>query len=62
MNLTRLINEIEVLYRSEARFGHSVRETVAALIIDYVYGTFDVEPPIPTYPAYVWPEGVMNFE
>lgn len=62
MNLSRLITEIEVLYRSE-RFGGSVRETVAQLIIDYLYGTFDFsEPPMPIYPDYVWPEGVTTFE
>ncbi len=63
MNLQRLLNEIEVLYRSEARFGHSVKLTVAALVLDYVYSTFDfTEPPIPMYPAYTWPEGVQTFE
>jgi hypothetical protein len=57
MNLSRLINEIETLYRSEARFGVPAKLTVGALIIDYVYGFDFTEPSIPTYPAYVWPIG-----
>ena len=62
MNLSRLINEIEVLYRNEAQFG-SVRHTVEQLVIDYIYGTFGYdEPPMPVYPDYVWPEGVTTFE
>lgn len=54
MNLTRLLNEIELLYRSEAQHGIPVRLTVAALIIDYLKSFDIVEPPIPTYPAYKW--------
>jgi hypothetical protein len=61
--LERLVNEIEVLGRSEARFGVSARMTIGALIADYLYGTFDiVEPPIPTYPAYKWPKGTQSYE
>lgn len=63
MNLTRLINELEILYRSEARFGVPVRETVGALVIDYLYGLLGQdEPPIPTYPSYVWPDGIHSYE
>jgi len=61
--LERLVNEIELLGRSEARFGVSARVVIGTLIADYLYGTFDiVEPPIPSYPAYVWPEGKQTFE
>ena len=60
--LNRLMNEIDVLYCNEARYGIPVRMTVAALIIDY-FDSFGLpEPPIPTYPAYVWPEGLQTFE
>ena len=59
MNLNRLLNEIDLLYRS----GIDARDTVAVLLIDYLYGTFDiVEPPIPTYPPYTWPRSVQTFE
>lgn len=62
MNLSRLLNEIELLYRSEVRFGQLVRMVVADLVIDYLYSTFaETEPPIPVYPAYVWPEGVSTY-
>jgi hypothetical protein len=58
MNLTRLLNEIELLYRSEVQFGIPVRMTVAALVIDYLKSFDVVEPPMPTYPAYEWRKGV----
>lgn len=62
MNLTRLINELEILYRSEARFGVPVRETVGALVIDYFNTFLNEEPPIPTYPSYAWPDGIHSYE
>ena len=62
MMLARLLNEIELLYRSEARYGYAVRDTVAVLVIDYLYSTFiDNEPPIPAYPPYVWPERMQTY-
>lgn len=62
MNLNRLMNEIEILGRSESRFGISARMTIAALIIDYFDTLGVVEPLMPTYPAYKWPEGVQVYE
>lgn len=55
MSLTRLLNEIEILYRSQAQFGVSVKMTVAALVIDYLTGFDVVEPPCPQWKSYVWP-------
>ena len=55
MSLARLLNEIELLYRSEAQFGIPVKMTVAALVVDYLTG-FDLqEPPMPQWKSYVWP-------
>lgn len=56
MNLTRLLNEIEILYRSEAQFGGSVKMIVAALVVDYLTGFDLVEPPMPQWQTYTWPK------
>lgn len=52
-HLTRLMNEIDLLYRSEAQFHIPVRMTVAQLVIDHLRSFDIVEPPMPTYPEYV---------
>lgn len=57
MNLTRLLNEIELLYRSEAQHGFPVRMTVAALVINYLQEFDMVEPPCPQWKSYEWPKG-----
>ena len=58
MNLQRLLNEIDLLYRS----GIDARDTIAALIIDYFNSLGVPEPPMPVYGSYSWPEGVVTFE
>lgn len=55
MNLQRLLNEIELLYRSEVQFGIPVKMTVAALVIDYLNAFDIIEPPMPQWKSYVWP-------
>lgn len=61
MSLTRLLIEIELLYRSEIRFGLPARRTVAQLVINYLDGLFDTrEPPMPTYAPYEWPRHVTR--
>lgn len=57
MNLTRLLNEIELLYRSQAQFDVPVKDTVATLVIHYLRGFDIVEPPIPEWQSYTWPKG-----
>ena len=56
MNLTRLLNEIELLYRSQEQFKIPVKLTVAALVIDYLQAFDIVEPPCPQWKTYIWPE------
>ena len=58
MKLARLLVEIELLYRSEIRFGVSVRNTVAALVIDYLNSFDTVEPPLPERQTYQWKRGI----
>ena len=57
MKLTRLLNEIELLYRCEARYGFSARKVVAQLVIDYIYDSWPTdEPPAPRWVKYRWPK------
>lgn len=60
--LDRLLNELQVLYRCEARFHVPARIPAGELIIDHLYHTFGTEePPIPVYADYTWPKTVQTF-
>lgn len=63
MRLTWLMNELDLLYRCEARFGVPARMAAAALIIDYLNSVLEVdEPSLPEWRTYQWPHGVIRYK